>query len=301
MPYNTRPTPRTKIFGRRLQKARMAKGMTVEEVAERANVSEAAIYRHESGHTAVKTTMVPFYIDLYGITDPSEVAKWTEWSKKAKLKGPWAASGGLVGPSYRDYADAEDMADELRFWELSVIPGLLQTKRVSEQVIRAGMLAEPGQPLVEPGTIDTHIALREERKKLLERKDNAPMVWAIVGEAALLTPPTMNDPEAHRDQLQHLLNLGETKATIQVVLQSSGPHAGLSGSFTCMTIDDIDLVHREGYGDGAFIDVEDQVRVYRTRFERLVSQALSINDTRRYLLNVLGRIGRDNGKGDKPE
>jgi transcriptional regulator with XRE-family HTH domain len=285
--YNGRPTIRSKILGRRLEKAREAAGLTVEQVASETSVSNATIYRQESGHVGVKPTMVPFFVKLYGLNEADE-AQLTSWARRAKTKGPWAASGSIVGPTYRDYAEAEDMARELRTWELGVIPGLLQTKRYSEEIIRAAATVLPGQLPSEDEEIDALVNLRETRKAILGR-DNPPRIWAVIGEAAILTPPSVTEPEVHKEQIQALLNLGETKATIQILPLATGLHGGLSGSFSIITFDDLDLVFKEGYGDGAFVE-DERVRLYQARYERLQSQALSITDTRKYLHEVFGKM-----------
>jgi hypothetical protein len=182
------------------------------------------------------------------------------------------------------------MSTGLRTWELGVIPGLLQTKRTSQEAIRSGMLAQPGQPLVDAELLAAHLELRETRKEVLNSK-TSPQLWAVIGEAAVRTPPATGDVEGHREQIQHLLNLGETKASIQVLPFSSGMHAGLSGGFTVMNIQEVELVFREGYvGDGIFVEEEEQVALYRARYERLQSQALSVQDTRRFLHNFLGTL-----------
>lgn len=289
MAYNGRPTIRRKILGRELTKAREAAGLTIEQVAAEASVSAATIYRQESGHVAVKPTMIPFFIHLYGIHDQTVEARWDAWARMAKTKGPWAASGSTVGPSYRDYAEAEDMARELRTWQLGVIPGLLQTTRYSEAVIRAAATVLPGQLPSEEEEIASLVKLRETRKAILER-DDSPRIWAVIGEAAILTPPSVADRDAHKEQIQHLLNLGETKATVQVLPLDTGLHGCLSGSFTIIKFEDLNLVFREGYGDGSFVDDEERVRSYEARYARLHSQALSIADTRRYLHEVFSKM-----------
>ncbi|MFE4863282.1 helix-turn-helix domain-containing protein, partial [Streptomyces sp. NPDC056670] len=270
------------ILGSKLARAREAAGLTVEQVAAEQSVSAATIYRQESGHVAVKPTMIPFLVGLYGIKDKAVERRWEEWARAAKIKGPWAASGSTVGPSYRDYADVEDMAEVLRTWQLGVIPGLLQTRRYSEEVINAAATVRPGQTPSESEEIAALLKLREIRKGILER-DEPPRIWAVIGEPAVLTPPSVTDKSAHREQLQHLLNLGDTKVTIQVLPMDTGLHGCLSGSFSIVTIDDLDLVFREGYGDGSFVDDKERVRSYTDRFERLVMQAMSVADTRMYL------------------
>lgn len=289
MPYNTQPTIRRKILGSALCKSREAKGLTVEQVAEACGVSPATVYRQESGHVAVKVTQIPFFTNYYGVTDPATIERWTEWARKTKVKGPWAASGGTIGPSYRDYAEAEDLAEELRIWELGVIPGLLQTKNYSEAVIQSAATVRPGELPSDPSEIGDLVQLREARKGLLDRAE-PPRIWAVIGEAAILTPPSANNQDAHREQIQHLLNLSKGQATIQVLRMSTGLHGCLSGSFTVISFDDVDMVFREGYGDGTFVDEPDRVRSYRSRYERLLSQALTITDTRRYLRDTLATM-----------
>ncbi|MEV7675018.1 helix-turn-helix transcriptional regulator [Streptomyces sp. NPDC088752] len=287
MPYISQPTVRKWILGAALTRAREDAGLTPEQAAKALGVHVSTVYRQESGHVAVKVEQIPKFIALYRIEDRDVAQRWTEWARNAKVRGPWAASGATLGPSYRDYADAEDMASELRAWELGTVPGLLQTSRTSEEAIRAGLLSEPNQAVVDIEGLAEHVKLREQRKQILTR-ESPPLFWAVVGEAGILTPPAENDRQAHREQVQHLLNMSES-VSLQVLLQASGLHAGLSGSFSLITIDGLDMVFREGYGDGTFLGTE-QVRTYRARYERLQSQALSLKDTRRYLQAALKDI-----------
>ncbi|MFE6000391.1 DUF5753 domain-containing protein [Streptomyces sp. NPDC056454] len=295
--YKSRPTIGSRILGGKLARAREALDMSVEDAvagmrALGVKLSGPTIYRHESGHTAVKPEVAVVYAGLYRVGDPVEIERWVKWAKKSKEKGPWASSGRTIGPTFRDYADAESLADELRTWQPDAIPGLLQTKRYSEEIIRASGTVRPGEEPSENSEIQDRIALREARKKILEN-DSRPRIWAVIGESAVLTPPRKDDPESHREQIQHLLILGESRATIQIVPMSSGLHGGLSGSFDIMAFgddDDIDMVFREGYRDGSFIENAAQVRAYRARYERLQSLALDIVDTRTYLESLLTKL-----------
>lgn len=277
------------ILGSLLARAREAAGLTVEQVAHRQRVSLATAYRQEAGSSAIKPSMVPFFVELYGIKDPAVQRQWSAWATRAKIKSPWAASGSTVGPSYRDYADAEDMASELRTWELGVVPGLLQTTAYSEMAIRAAATVLPGQAPSEEDEIQARLTLRETRKGILNRS-KPPRIWAVIGEAAILTPPSTTDKNVHKEQIQHLLNLGETQATIQVLPMATGLHGCLSGSFSILTITGLDLVFKEGYGDGTFVDDEERVRPYKARYERLVMQAMSVQDSRLYMHRVLSTM-----------
>jgi transcriptional regulator with XRE-family HTH domain len=286
--YSARPTIRTRILGKMLKTAREGAGLTAAEVEEKLGISKPTLYRYESGHTTPKKVLIWPLCDLYGIDKEERIRRLEEWAERAKNRTPLGEASN-VGPTYTDYADAESLSTALRTWEPYVIPGLLQTTRTSEEAISRGLLAQPGQPLVGSDVVAGHLALRETRKKLLEAEVR-PQVWAIIGEAAIMTPPAKGDTDAHREQIQHLLNVGETKASIQILPFSSGMHAGLSGSFTILTVVDVEMAHREGYGDGIFVEDEEQVAIYRARYERLQSEALTVPESRRYLHDFLGRL-----------
>jgi hypothetical protein len=187
----------------------------------------------------------------------------------------------------------ESLAREIRAFEPVVIHGLLQTKAYSEEAIRASDTALTG-PAVEGCVERDRMKLREARKAILERVEPAPpRLWVVLGEAAVLTPPSVTNKAAHPDQDRRLLDLGEMAATIQVLPMETGLHTGLAGSFSLLTLDDnIDIIFREGYhGDGSFSDDPDRVRSYRARYEQLISQALSPAETRRYLHGLLKNLG----------
>ncbi|MGW9067819.1 DUF5753 domain-containing protein, partial [Streptomyces yangpuensis] len=276
-------------------KYREAAGKTVEEVSVAAGQSEAATYRQESGNIAIKETAIPFFANLYGITDPEDIANLVNWCKIAKIKGTWGPSGSQLGPTFNDYADAERLSSELRFCELLAIPGLMQTKEYSEAIIRRAATVHPGELPSEKtlAEITDMVNYREARKELLRRDDpKPPRIWAVLGEAAIRTPPRTDDGgQAHKAQIQHLLNLGEGVASIQVLPLASGLHSATSGPFSVMTLGDVELVFREGYAaDGSFIDDEEQVRSYRARYERLQAQALDIPRSRKFLHDVLADL-----------
>jgi AcrR family transcriptional regulator len=268
-----------------LKRARLKAKVKVEAVTKETGVAVPTVYRHEGGITAVKESLVHDYAKLYGVTDPDEVLKWVKWARKAKQKGPWATSGTILGPTYEDYADAESLCVEMRVYELGVIHGLLQTKAYSQAVIDTDATVHPADSARQADLLK----LREMRKEILYRDHPLPpRIWAVLGEAAIQTPPDPTDSKTHREQIEHLLKMGETQqATIQILPMDTGLHTGLSGSFSILTFDvNVDMVFREGYGDGSFLDDEERVRSYRVRYEALQGQALSPADSRRYLHKV---------------
>jgi transcriptional regulator with XRE-family HTH domain len=291
--YKARRTIRKTILGNMLQRAREAAEVKVEAVVEATGMSRPVVYRQEDGIAPVPVDAIPQLAKLYGVTDPGVIAKWTRWANVSASKGVWGPYGSKLGPTFEDYADVESLAVEIRAYEPIVIHGLLQTKGYSEEAVKASASVRPGPTPSEHQEEEDRLKLRQARKEILTRQDPAaPRLWVILGEAAVLTPPSTTDKKMHHEQIQHLLNLGETSASIQILPLDTGLHTGLSGSFSLLTLDDnVDMVFREGYGDGSFSDDEDRVRTYRARYERLQSQALSIADSRRYLHELLKKLG----------
>lgn len=285
MVYNSRPTIRRMLLAGKLSKAREQAGLTVEDVATRLGTHVSSIYRQESGHTAVKVADVSYLAKLYGVTDEITITRWEEWARRSKQRGWWTSFGTKVGPTYLDYADAEDLASELRAWEPLVVPGLLQTREYSETIIRTN--AEAHQNSL---PIEELMQLRERRKEVLNRPV-PPRLWMILGEAALRTE--VGGVRVMREQWQHLLNLGERpNLTLQVLPFTAGAHAGVGGSFVVMSFDEDDVVFREGGTTGAFNDEPAEVAVTRTRYSLLQTQALSMSDTRGYLHGLLSQHER---------
>lgn len=284
MAYNARPTIRRLILGNMLKRARLAAGVKVETVKDELGLSVPAIYRHEAGIAAVSVDLVPKYAKLYQVKDKVEIEKWRKWARTAKQRGPWTTFDSTPGPTYEDYADAESLCEGLRVYEPDVIHGLLQTREYSQAVINTDATVHPADSTRQADLLK----LREIRKEILHRTEPLPpRIWAVLGEAAIRTPPTPGDRETHREQIEHLLDLGKAQAKIQVLPMKTGLHTGLSGSFSILTFDvNVDMVFREGYGDGSFLDDDEKVRSYRVRYEALQIQALSPADSRRYLQRV---------------
>jgi transcriptional regulator with XRE-family HTH domain len=282
--------------------------------------TESTVYRQESGQTKVKNELLAIYSELYrpdfevmaarqvddetqiAMTPPQErenkarelaqrmgddwakeIESWRLLAELARVKGLWAG-GTEVGPSYRDFVEVESTADELRTWQPQVIPGLLQTRTYSHNVIKAAAQAYTS------GTYDSETLLRwrEQRKDIL-RRGQPPQIRAVVDEAAIRRP--MGGTKVMTEQLRHLIELSERDhLAIQVLPFSTGAHTGLSGAFDLMAFGPWTIVFREGHGDGTFVDDDDQVRIYQARYELLQIEALSAEASREYLQQALADL-----------
>jgi transcriptional regulator with XRE-family HTH domain len=283
--YRGVTTIRKRLAGGQLRRLREACGMTADEVADKLGVSRHTVRRQEAGQTAVSVADVEAYMRVYQVKDEAVVSRLTDLAKHGRVRGWWSAYDATVGPTAADIADAEDLATGIKSWQPLSVPGLLQTREYSEAVIgvRRGLLGD-----TEDSPTAERLELRERRKEILLR-DNPPQIWAIIGEAAILTQ--VGSRAVMDGQRQHLLELAERpNISMQILPFSAGAHAGMSGAFVVMSFDetlDGGIVYVENSGGEAFNDDPAEVRQRVDRFAHLQAQGLSIAETRRYLQDAI--------------
>ncbi|GAA3298233.1 hypothetical protein Dvina_52300 [Dactylosporangium vinaceum] len=181
--------------------------------------------------------------------------------RRAKL----ARSDAGLRPGFARYLDLEAIADELRCFELALIPGLLQTERYARAAITAFADIDSSRD-----QIDVRIATRLERRRQLVASDG-PRAWFVLDEAALM--PRIGDASVMDEQLTQLLSLAEQPNIDIVVLpRTAGLHAGLTGPFVLLAFDGgttAEVVGSENLGDTVLRTEPELVRAYRALFERM--------------------------------
>lgn len=279
MGYKGVPTARKRLLGNQLRRLREEQKISVETVADQLGVGTSSVRRQESGHTAVSVADAKAYLDIYGLDDQALHRKLTELARYSRVRGWWAAYGKTAGPTATDLADMEDLATEIRTFQPLVIPGIMQTRAYTETMAGLGAgLAERVWDL------EKVVTVRERRKTILDRKKPL-RVWAVVGEAALLTP--VGGPSVMAQQVEHLSELAQRRnISLQLLPFQAGAHLGMTGPFLLLNFaesetTDASIMYVES-GD-AFNDDPERVRGSISRFSSLQAQALSTDDTRRYL------------------
>ena len=170
--------------------------------------------------------------------------------------------------SFRPFEPIEAQARALRWFEHSLIPGLLQT----EDYARSVLMTKPNSA---PDEIEGLVAGRLERQAVLEREEPAaPLLWALIDEGALNRP--VADPAVMRDQLKHLVQVSEMpNITIQVVPYAARGHSGLLGAFIIADLDDSPgIVFLEDASGGRVAEEPETVAEVSLRFDSLRSEAL---------------------------
>jgi transcriptional regulator with XRE-family HTH domain len=195
-------------LGTELRALRAAAGLTHEQVAKRIGESRAQISRLENGHIADQADVIKI-LDALGV----EGDQWTQIvtiAREAGEKGWWESTRGM-GERQALYANLEAGAAQIREYQQTFIPGLLQTPEFARARIAADATLEPLT-----GTVDGVLAGNAGRQRML-RRPGAPGYEVIIDEVAVrrLAAP----PDVVKKQLYHLATTcnGNPAITLRVL------------------------------------------------------------------------------------
>jgi hypothetical protein len=169
-------------------------------------------------------------------------------------------------------------------YEVSLIPGLLQTEDYARAVIAAGTVNSPR------ADVERQVALRMERQRLT--RTNPPKVWAVLDEAALRRQ--VGGPEVMRMQLEYLLELtGLPNVSLQVIPFFGGAHPAMGRPFVILVFGeriDPDVVYLEDLTSALWVENVDEVDRYNVFFNHLRATALSFEDSAGLITSVLKQM-----------
>lgn len=192
-----------------LRALRNSKGLTHEQLAKRIGQSRAQISRLENGHVADQDDVMRI-LDALGVEDE----RWTTIMTIAREAGErgWWESNKAMGERQALYANLEAGATSIREFQMTFIPGLLQTPEFTRARIEAEQ--EPGSKL--PYTPDKAIEARLGRQRML-RRPGGPTYHLVLDELAVRRPTAPD--EVVKAQLYHMAATvnGNAKYTIQVL------------------------------------------------------------------------------------
>lgn len=285
MVAGTGPAVRRRQLMTELKRLREATGLTQEEVAGQLDWHPTKIMRIETGRTAPHPNDVRVMLGLYGVSDPEVLSGLLKLAKDARQRGWWYSYKDVLLSRFELFLGLESEADTIRDFELTMIPGLLQTDDYARELIRGLMAYDAAE-------IERRIELRMARQKILTRED-APQLWAILDEAAVHR--VVGGKAIMKAQLLHLANCAEqARVTLQVLPYTAGPHPGQAGPFIILGFADPtepEVVYMETVGGNLYVDKPEEVRLFSTVFDQLRAVALSPAQSRAMLQALAGELG----------
>ncbi|MGK5558587.1 helix-turn-helix domain-containing protein [Actinomadura kijaniata] len=276
------PTVRRRRLGIELRKLRIAADMSALEVTKALEWSPGKVTRLEKAQS-VKPMVADtrLLLDLYGV--PADDPRYEELltlTRQARQRGWWNSYKDVLDDSYVEF---EAGAEKIHAFELSVIPGLLQTPAYAAALHRGRLIRDPEE-------VERLVQLRMERQHLLNHTE-PPYLWAVIDEAAILRPSGTTDDR--REQLQRLIDTGPLEhVTVQVLPLEAGPHPGLAGSFVILDFPDGDpsLVYAENQHTSVYLEERVEIQRYSMLFQHLSATALSPDATLAYLARTIDQL-----------
>lgn len=268
------PTVRERRLARALRQLREQAGLTIEEVAEKLEISASTVSRMETAQVGVRPRDLRFLLDTYKITE-GERDQLLQIARERRQQRWW-----------QEYADLPNIhvagleADASTIWQYStqLVPGLLQTEAYARAVLEAIRLD------AKPGEIERRLELRIHRQAVLTSED-APEYWVVLDEAVVRRQ--VGGPAVMAEQLQHLVEATKLpNVTLQVLPFTSGEHPGMDGEFTILHYResaDPDVVYIENTGSDLYLEGPEVTRRYNKIFDHLRAAAQNRGESIRTL------------------
>jgi transcriptional regulator with XRE-family HTH domain len=268
------PTVLRILLGAQLRRLREAKRITLEDAGRVIRASHSKISRLETGRVGFKDRDISDLLTFYGVTNEDERTALRSLAQRANAPGWWHDYSDVLPTWFEAYVGLEEVATQVRAYEVQFVPGLLQ----SEDYARAVTLLGHGDEL--PRDIERRVRLRMARQAVLD-KPEPPNVWAVVDEAVLRRPA--GSPAVMHGQLKHLLDLAQRpNITIQIMPFQAGGHSAAGGPFSILRFAEPDLpdvVYLEQLTSALYLDKPEVVDSYLKVMERVCMEAATPADS----------------------
>ncbi|WP_436773090.1 helix-turn-helix domain-containing protein [Yinghuangia sp. YIM S09857] len=252
---------RLKRLGSELQRHRKDAGLTLRDVADRVGYASSKVSRQETGQAGIKPGELERLLALYRI-DPELCEDLRALLGEDQVREWWVRYEDVLTPSQFVFLAMENAARSILDYELTAIPGLLQTRDYARAVNAASvrhLSAEQMEATVE-------VRLRRQRRLIDTPKLN---LHVLLWEGALCVET--GGRAVMRDQLQHLVSVsGAPNVTLQVVPFAAGSRGVLVSAFQIMQF--------PGERDHDQLFIESIKGTLATRFDREVTQCAALFD-----------------------
>ncbi|PRW62788.1 Scr1 family TA system antitoxin-like transcriptional regulator [Actinopolyspora mortivallis] len=274
----TSPTFRRRRLARRIRRLRERAGLTQERAAAALDMSTSALSRKENGDVATSVHEARSMMDLYDIRDDELL----DLARAARQRGWWRA----YGIEDRGYVDLETEACSVLDFQVTTVPGLLQTEEYARALFLSGRFGVSSQQ------INNDVAVRMIRRERLTELENPLRLRAVVDEAALRR--TVGRESVMREQLAHLLEQADIPTVeLQVLPFGAGAHCAMNGAFTLLEFPDPadpDVLYVEYPTGSLHVEKASEVKAGRVLFEDLRSTALDVGESKRLIKAIAEQL-----------
>ncbi|MFF8610612.1 helix-turn-helix domain-containing protein [Streptomyces sp. NPDC015346] len=272
------------VLGRRLgsELLRMREALNLKQAhaAEALTASVAKVAKMERGLVPMRDPDIRALCHLYGEADPAVVDRLLELAKadrdRRKAKGWWNQYPQLKGQT--EYFALEEIATEIRTWQLAFVPGLLQTPDY------ARALAVGNGSWEDLDEVELFVEARMARQVRLAG-ERPLRLWAVLHEGALRQ--TVGGTHVMREQLEHLLDMSRLpNVRVQVLPYIAGAHPGMTSAFTIVSFAEpgaLDVVQADTTSTKLWLESETDAAHHNVVFDRITRLGLAQQNSARLI------------------
>ncbi|GHJ31492.1 transcriptional regulator [Streptomyces hygroscopicus subsp. sporocinereus] len=271
-------------LGAELMRLRTAAGLTQTHAAKALSASTGKVAKMEGGWVPIRDPDIRALCTLYGANEPATVGGLLELARidreRRKAKGWW--NDVALTRTMREYVPLESAATAVKAWQVSFIPGLLQTPAYTRSLRRVWA------PDDHPDQVEAFVTSRAARQQRLSGEDPLSL-WAVISEAALRIHTA--EHETQREQLASLLDWSERpNVTVQVLPFSSGMFPALAGSFNVLSFAEpgaMDVAYMELAFSTTWVEGGEGVSQHVRLFEETARGALPEAESRAFIETLI--------------
>ncbi|WP_329425981.1 helix-turn-helix domain-containing protein [Streptosporangium sp. NBC_01495] len=274
------PTVRRRRLAAELRRLRKESNLTTDQVAKALEVSQSSISRIETARQGIKINDLRALLTLYQVPEDKATDLLT-LARQARQQGWWQVFGDVVPESFQAFVGLETEARQRRSYDMSLIPGLLQTPDYHRALVDAELINRTSEE------VDRKIEFRLARQRQTLGNDDLELCF-IVDEASLHRLPE----NIKTGQLPHLIETSERpNVNLHVLPFGTGIHAAMDGSFVILGFGapDPDVVYIETQLSGLYLEQPAAVRRYNLVYEDLRAKTLDARMSR----NLLAKLAKE--------
>ncbi|MFB9802422.1 DUF5753 domain-containing protein, partial [Streptomonospora salina] len=182
----------------------------------------------------------------------------------------WHQYDGAIPEWFQFYVGLENEASAVHEYQLSLVPGLLQTEAYMRAILSTAPVTDSDDG------IDRQVAVRLARQARVTAQEPVTL-WIVLDEGVIRR--LVGGRAVMREQIEHLIAMGELRnVTLQICPFNKGEHASMLGSFKILQFpqdEDPDVVYLEEQTGSLYVEKLEEVRRYSLMFDHLREKAIS--------------------------
>ncbi|GAB3557073.1 transcriptional regulator with XRE-family HTH domain [Actinopolyspora lacussalsi] len=277
-----RQTFERRQLGLTLRRLREQAGKSQHAAAQEIGKARSRLVQIEDGEGTLPPDSLDSLLDLYSV-EPQERETVRALASSARKRQKRRAYVDTLPDAYQRFADLESNATEIKAFEPSIVPGLLQSPSYIRSVISSweGIFTSSA-----PAEIEQRIDYRMNRQSKTLHSEHPGELDIVLAEHAILDMKRTDF--LLRDQLEHVLSLLDhhESLTVRVLPVGAVSNPACGGGFTIFGFGDrgspiafSSVVH----GPSVYLDDAEDVGVLTRIFDRVCELTLSPEESRAFL------------------